>query len=143
MASAGYKDALEVWNGLTPEEKKLVSPRGQYVDSPNLAYRYVKKVDGIPVGFIDAYNLKTGRGNSSRIAFLILAVGNQHRHQGITKELLKKAETNLTQRGYSAMQYRVEKTNTASIATANSYGFELKSQSTHQFIFQKQLQTNL
>jgi ribosomal protein S18 acetylase RimI-like enzyme len=142
MASAGYKDALEVWNGLSPEERKLVSPRGQYVDSPNLAYRYVKKINGVPVGFIDAYNLKTGRGNSSRIAFLILAVGNQYRHQGITKEMLKKAETNLAQKGYSTMQYRVEKTNTASVATANSYGFELKNETTHQFIFEKALQNN-
>lgn len=142
MASAGYKDALEVWNSLSPEERKLVSPKGQYVDSPNLAYRYVKKIDGRPVGFIDAYNLKTGTGNSARIAFIILAVGKEYRARGITKEMLKKVETNLTQKGYHAMQYRVEKTNTASVATANSYGFELKSQSTHQFIFEKQLQSD-
>jgi ribosomal protein S18 acetylase RimI-like enzyme len=140
MASAGYKDALEIWQSLPEEQRKLVSPRGNYVDSPNLVYRYVKKVDNTPIGFIDAYNLKTGRGSSSRIAFIILAVRPDRQSSGVGKEMLAKAETNLRSKGYSELIYRVERTNIPSVALANSYGFQLKSETKNQYVFHKTLQ---
>lgn len=143
--SAGYDSASEVFNSLSDEERKLVSPNhpDKFLDSPNLVYRYIYKVDGKPAGFVEAYSLSTGRGRSSKIVYITIAVNPKYRGTGAAKKMLLKAIDNLRSKGYDKIQYRCAVTNTGSIATANSCGFEMVKQTTNQYIFEKRLQEDM
>ena len=131
--SPGYAEAKQVYDTLTPEDKKLCSPRGQYVDSPNLAYRYVYKISNVPIGFIDCYKYN-GKNTS---AFILLAVSPEYRSKGIAKQMLAKAEFNCKKLGFFHLIYRVDKENESSINLAKAAGFELQSETKNQMTFIK------
>lgn len=131
----GYQDAKQVYDSLSDEDKRLCSPRGRYVDSPNLAYRYVHRISNVPVGFIDCYKYN-GKMDT---AFILIAVDPHYRGQGIAKTMVENAIYTCRKIGFKKMMYRVEKENTASVRLAQSMGFEQTSETKNQITFTKSL----
>ena len=135
IESAGYKEAKVVYDSLSEKDKQLCSPRGKYVDSSNIAYRYVHKINNHPVGFIDCYKYN----HSNHSAFIILAVNPAYRGNGIGKLMLKKAEYNCKLLGFQKLIYRVEKENIPSFNLAKKNGYTLTLQTKNQYTFIKEL----
>lgn len=131
----GYQDAKQVYDSLSDEDKRLCSPRGRYVDSPNLACRYVHRISNVPVGFIDCYKYN-GKMDT---AFILIAVDPHYRGQGIAKTMVENSIRTCRKIGFKKMMYRVEKENTASVRLAQSMGFEQTYETKNQITFTKPL----
>ena len=120
-----FNDSLSVYNQLSDDEKKLLSPRGKFIDSPNLIYRYNHLVNGKSVGFIEVYKLN---GNSNSTGFITLAIAPKYRSKGISYVLIKKAIDGCKSKGYSKLIYRIDNSNVSSRAVAEKNGFILNHQ---------------
>lgn len=125
----GYSDAKRIYDSLSDEDKKFVSPNGRFVDSPALAYRYIHKVGKDVAGFIDCYKYN---GKSTTSAFIVYAVSSKFRGKGISKILLDKAVVGCRAKGYKKLIYKCDSKNTASAKAAESYGFKLVKSSKNQ-----------
>ena len=120
-----FNDSLSVYNQLSDDEKKLLSPRGKFIDSPNLIYRYNHLVNGKSIGFIEVYKLN---GNSNSTGFITLAIVPKYRSKGISYILIKKAIDGCKSKGYSKLIYRIDNSNMASRTVAEKNGFILNRQ---------------
>ena len=120
-----FNDSLSVYNQLSDDEKKLLSPRGKFIDSPNLIYRYNHLVNGKSVGFIEVYKLN---GNSNTTGYITLAIAPKYRSKGISYILIKKAIDGCKSKGYSKLIYRIDNSNVSSRSVAEKNGFILNHQ---------------
>jgi ribosomal protein S18 acetylase RimI-like enzyme len=123
ITESTYQDSLSVYNSLNKDEKLYVAPRGRFVDSPSLVYRYVYKVNNKAVGFIEIYKYN---GKSKTTGFASIAVSPKFRGKGISKILLDNAIKNLKSLGYKKLVYNADTNNIPSNKTAEKMNFELK-----------------
>lgn len=117
---SSYKDSLNVYNSLSEQEKKLVSPSGNFdkKENPNIVCRLSYKNDNKePIGVLEAYKYN---GTSSTKAYVVVMVNPKYRGKGISKILLKKCYIKLQKLGYKTMIYRVDNSNTSSIKVGES-----------------------
>jgi len=126
-----YSAARKIWESLPENERLLVSPRGNYVDSPNLIKRVV--ING--KGFADAYKYN----GKDDIAFTVVAISPNCRGQGLSKQLITRLENDLKRKGVKKIIHRAEKTNNASIGLAKSLGYNFDGETKHQVRFSKVL----
>lgn len=106
-----YRKALEVYEKLSEEDKKWVSPKTYST------YRYVIKNKA----FIDItpYNLQND------IGFINIAVLQEYRRMGLTKKLLKKTIDYCKEIGVKELIWSCSCENDISFKTALNNGFEL------------------
>ena len=126
-----YSAARKIWESLPENERLLVSPRGNYVDSPNLIKRVV--ING--KGFADAYKYN----GKDDIAFTVVAISPNCRGQGLSKQLITRLENELKRKGVKKIIHRAERTNNASIGLAKSLGYHFDGETKHQVRFSKVL----
>jgi GNAT superfamily N-acetyltransferase len=109
------------------EDQLYLTPRhpGVYIDSDKLLFRYVKRLDGIPVGFIDLYPYKLRY--IVPCAYITIGVRKEYQHQGISTELLDKAVEWAKDHNYD-LGYAVDTKNKKSLGAALKYGFEITGQ---------------
>lgn len=132
-SSGTYKDSKEIYDSLYSDEKLYVSPRGNFIDSPYLAFRYVKKINGENAGFIEAYDFKSKEGT----VYVVLAVKDKYRHKGIAKELLSKAIKGCKKLGYKIVMYELNAENIASKNFISSFkGAKLYSSDRHDISYE-------
>ena len=120
ILESSYKDSLNVYNSLSEQEKKLVSPSGNFdkKENPNTICRLSYKNDNKEsVGILEAYKYN---GTSSTKAYVVVMVNPKYRGKGISKILLKKCYIKLQKLGYKTMIYRVDNSNTSSIKVGES-----------------------
>ena len=137
-----YREALFIWNNLSEQEKLWVTPHGCFVDSPRLICRFIKYINNKPVGFIDAYNLKQLKDDNYKkpqVAFIVIAVLEKYRHQGIASELMKELENKLQNKGYKCLEYIVNKENKLSIIFALKHNFKFIKETETQEFFKKNI----
>ena len=119
--SSSYQDALSVYDTLSDKDKHYCSPNGKYVNTPICVWRHVLYEGERPVAFIDLNRLN---GTSKNIAFIIYAVEDKYRRQGLSRILLRKAFKAADENGFTKIQYYVFKDNIPSIHAAEAYGFK-------------------
>lgn len=136
-----YQDVLSVYNRLSEKDKLLVSPRGKFIDSPNLVSREIKYVNNEPVGFCEAYkyNGKTDK------AFIIVAVLDEYRGNNIATELIQKTVNNCFNQNYKTIIYRCDSNNISSKNLAIKNNFSLVKKTNNQLCFElhKSLNNNI
>ena len=121
----GYNDSLDVYNSLPKKQKDYLAPRGRYVDASTILYRYVKKIDGLPVGFIDLYPLDSDpKFSPESMAVIVMGVRKEYQHQGISKLLFGKAVKWAKKHNYN-LGGKVDVNNTNSLKAALKYGFKI------------------
>ena len=139
--SEGYYDTLDIVNSLSKDDQKYMFPSsGKWVDSDKILYRYVKKVDGKPVGFIDLYPYKLDP--KATMANIGIAVKPDYQHQGISKELLDKAVEWAKKNNYD-LWYAVDIDNKKSLGAAIKYGFKLVDRTDDSIYLKLKLRTKL
>lgn len=116
-SSGTYNDSKEIYDSLYSDEKLYVSPRGNFINSPYLAFRYVKKINNVNAGFIEAYDFKSKEGT----VYVVLAVKEKYRHRGIAKELLSKAVKECKKLGFKTLIYELNAENVASKKFISSF----------------------
>lgn len=120
ILESSYKDSLNIYNSLSEQEKKLVSPSGNFdkKENPNTVCRLsYKNNNKDPIGVLEAYKYN---GTSSTKAYVVVMVNPKYRGKGISKILLKKCYIKLQKLGYKTMIYRVDNSNTSSIKVGES-----------------------
>lgn len=112
IASASFEDVKAIYDSLPREQQLLVSPRGRFVDSPNLMLR---TVDPDKEGFAEAYKMP---GNK---AFVTLAVSPDAQGKGKGTELLQQTLAKARDKKIRKVLYRVAKDNEASKAVVRKF----------------------
>lgn len=112
-----YQVSRKIYEKLSEKDKILVSPRGNFVDSPNLLYRY----NDINKGFVEVYKYN----NRDDIGFISIAVVPEARGQGIGVLLARKAINGCKIKGIKKLIWRCEIDNIASVKLAERAGFKL------------------
>lgn len=113
--SASFSDVKAIYDSLPEEQKLLVSPRGRFVDSPNLQLRVL---NGDKTGFAEAYKLKGGPKDS---AFVTLAVSPDAQGAGRGKELLQQLIARARASKIKKLIYRLDNKNEASRALVKKF----------------------
>lgn len=115
-----YEESLSVYNSLSDNEKKMVCPRGRFINSPLTLIRLSNKQ-----GFCEIYKYN----GDPTIGFICLAVSPKYRHKGVADRLLQHAIRESIKKGIRKLIYRVVKSNKPSKTIAIRNGFSLESQS--------------
>ena len=103
-----YKRVKAIFDSLSDEEKKFVSPRNEFVDSDKILFREVmQNGKGQDVGFIDVYEFN----NNKQIGFIVMAVHPDFRGQGYSRKLRTSAIENCKKLRMSKLIYRVDVSN--------------------------------
>lgn len=112
-----YKVSKAIYDKLSDSDKLLVSPRGRFIDSPNLLYRW----NDINKGFVEVYKYNSHED----IGFISIAVVPEIRGQGVGVLLAKNAINGCKSKGMKELIWRCEVTNLASSRLAEKAGFKL------------------
>lgn len=112
---ASFADVKSIYDSLPEEQKLLVSPRGRFVDSPNLQLRVL---NGDKTGFAEAYKLKGGPKDS---AFVTLAVSPEAQGKGVGKEVLQQLIARAKAMRIKKLIYRLASENDASRALVRKF----------------------
>lgn len=112
-----YQVSRRVYEKLSEKDKQLVSPRGRFIDSPNLLYRW----NDINKGFVEVYKYN----NRDDIGFISIAVVPEARGQGVGLLLARKAIDGCRKKGIKKLIWRCEIDNIGSIKLAERSGFSL------------------
>jgi ribosomal protein S18 acetylase RimI-like enzyme len=137
-----YKEAKALYDRLSNAEKKFVSPRGKYIDSPKLVFRLGEKDGNTLIGFIDVYYFPQNKKVSDVDkllddiedtddcidGFITMAVDPAYRGKGIAKTLLNKAAEKAKKVGFDALTYEVEYKNKASINFIQKFSNKFKNE---------------
>lgn len=115
IKSSSYSDVKAIYDSLPEDQKRLVSPRGKFVDSPNLQLRVLNKDK---TGFAEAYKLKGGPKDS---AFVTLAVHPDAQGKGAGKELLQQLVARAKEEKIKKLVYRLASENSASRALVKKF----------------------
>lgn len=118
---ASFKYVKEVFQNLNHKDAQFVNPRGRFVDSPNVAIRYVAFDEDLhkPVGFIDGFVFE----DAPDTVILVMAVLEKYRKQYVGSELLSYMERAASQDGYYRLLARIENDNLPSIRMTKKHGF--------------------
>lgn len=108
----GFQDVKAIYDSLPEDQKRLVSPRGEFVDSPRLAIRTVTPEKD---GYAEAYNMP---GNK---AFVTLAVSPDAQGKGKGVELLQQTIARARADGIRKLIYRLASSNKASRALVRKF----------------------
>lgn len=132
LSEASFKDTEKVFNSLSNEDKKFVSPRGYIVDSPNLLIREVEYSGKNPVGYIEVYRYN---GKSTTTGFIGIAVRSDYRGKGVAKRLLTKAIAEAKKIGLSKLIYKLDAKNDSSKRLIESLGYKLSSSTKNSYTY--------
>lgn len=118
---ASFQYVNEVFKQLNRKDTHFVNPRGRFVDSPNVAIRYVAfdEDTGKAIGFIDGYVFE----DALDTVILVMAVLERYRKQHVALELLEYMERAASQEGYRRLFARIEHDNIPSIHMMTGFGF--------------------
>ena len=118
---ASFQYVKEVFKRLNHKDSYFVNPRGRFVDSPNVAIRYVAFDEELhkPVGFIDGYIFD----DAPDTVILVMAVLEKYRKQHVGSELLSYMERAASQDGYYRLFARADSDNLPSIQMMKRHGF--------------------
>lgn len=102
----GFKEIKKIYDSLSDEQKKLIAPRGKFVNSPFVAERVLS---GNKDGFAEAYNFGDNKG------FVTIGVKPDSQGKGIGKEVLSTLIQQARKNGkLKELVYRIAKDNEAS-----------------------------
>lgn len=110
-----FSDVKAIYDSLPEEQKKLVAPRGRFVDSPNLQLRVL---NDDKTGFAEAYKLIGGPKNS---AFVTLALSPKAQGSGKGTELLQQLISRANATNVNKLIYRLDSSNKASRALIHKF----------------------
>ena len=117
-------DINDIISTMPRGEKAYLSPDprhlGNYVDTDKVLFKFIKKKNNIPAGFIFLY---PDFSKDSRDVYITLGVRKEYQHQGISKELLDKAVVWAKKNKFN-LRYTVDKGNNKSLNAALKYGFK-------------------
>lgn len=118
---ASFRYVNEIFKQLNRKDAHFVNPRGRFIDSPNVAIRYVAfdEDTGNPIGFIDGYVFE----DAVDTVILVMAVLERYRKQHVALELLKYMERAASHEGYRRLLARIEHDNIPSIHMIKRFGF--------------------
>lgn len=115
-----YQDILKIYNALPPREKKFVSPNGNFVNSPNLAFRRILRVGILnkPAAFIEVYNFNP----STKKGFVTYAVDPRYRNNGYAQMLIVQAlNWAETTNEVNTLEFKIDKSNKSSLAVMKKF----------------------
>lgn len=115
VKGASFRDVKAIYDSLPEDQKRLVSPRGNFVDSPNLQLRVL---NDDKTGFAEAYKLQGGPKDS---AFVTLAVSPEAQGAGHGKELLQQLIARAKASKIKKLVYRLNSKNEASRALVKKF----------------------
>lgn len=115
--SGSYKDVKRIYDALPEEQKRLVSPGGNFIDSP---FTTIRELDKDKKGFIEVYptdfkNAANGQGE------LAVAVLPEAQGTGVGTELLAKVIDKARRQRFKRLLYRVRKDNEKSLALVRKF----------------------
>lgn len=118
---ASFRYVNGIFKQLSRKDAHFVNPRGRFVDSPNVAIRYVAFDEDTEkaIGFIDGYVFE----DMPDTVILVMAVLEKYRKQHVGVELLKYMERAASHEGYRRLFARVELDNIPSIQMMKRFGF--------------------
>ena len=140
LEKASFEDTLKVYESLSDEDKKFVSPRGNFVDSPALLIREVEYDKKTPIGYIEVYKYN---GTSTNTGFIGIAVNSKYRGKGVAKRLLTKAIDEAKHRGMTKLIYKLDAKNDASKRLIESLGYKLKSSTKNSYTYHIDLKSSI
>lgn len=105
---ASFADVKAIYDSLPEDQKRLVSPRGTFVDSPSLQLRVLNKDK---TGFAEAYKLKGGPKDS---AFVTLAVRPDAQGKGEATAIMRELISQAREKKIKKLIYRLASENDAS-----------------------------
>lgn len=140
LEKASFKDTLKVYESLSDEDKKFVSPRGNFVDSPALLIREVEYDKKTPIGYIEVYKYN---GTSTDTGFIGIAVNSKYRGKGVAKRLLTKAIDEAKRHGMTKLIYKLDAKNDASKHLIESLGYKLKSSTKDSYTYHIDLKSSI
>lgn len=126
-----YKDSLIVYNNLSNKEKKFVSPKGSFEESPDLLIREIEyDKNKNPIAFIEVYKY-----DDKKSGFISIAVDSRFRGQGIAKKLFKKATSIAKNKGLIKLIYKLDSNNLNSKKLIESLGYKLDNSDKNNFTY--------
>lgn len=140
LEKVSFEDTLKVYESLSDEDKKFVSPRGNFVDSPALLIREVEYDKKTPIGYIEVYKYN---GTSTTTGFIGIAVNSKYRGKGVAKRLLTKAIDEAKRRGMTKLIYKLDAKNDASKRLIESLGYKLKSSTKNSYTYHIDLKSSI
>lgn len=109
---ASFRDVRAIYDSLPEDQKKLVAPRGEFVDSPNLKLRTVTPEKD---GFAEAYSMPGDK------AFVTLAVSPKAQGQGKGTELLQQIIAKARAEKVKKLVYRLNSSNKPSLTIVRKF----------------------
>lgn len=113
-----YKQARDIYESLSKEDRLFAVTNGHYVDSPRVIARCGIK----DKGFIEA--LKYKESDIDKVVYIIIAISPNHRREGLGKRLMSNMESLLKKKGVVKITYQANKKNKASIELAKSMNYQ-------------------
>lgn len=115
--SGSYNDVKRIYDALPEEQKRLVAPDGNFIDSP---FTIIRELDKDKKGFIEVYptdfnNVANGEGG------LAVAVLPEAQGTGVGTELLAKVIDKAKRQRFKRLLYRVRKDNEKSLALVHKF----------------------
>lgn len=102
----GFEEIKKIYDSLPEEQKKLVAPRGEFVNSPFVAERVLSENKD---GFAEAYDFGDNKG------FVTIGVKPDSQGKGVGKEVLSALIQQARENGnLKELVYRIAKDNEAS-----------------------------
>lgn len=121
ISDSKYYDILKICDNLSDDEFKRISFYDTYKDSKFVIYRIVRKVNDVPVAFLDLYQFPS----RPDIAQITLAVDENHRGLGLADGMVKELlNADLPEKyGFKAFYWTAHENNKASMGLALKNGF--------------------
>lgn len=102
----GFEEIKKIYDSLPDEQKKLIAPRGKFVNSPFVAERVLSENKD---GFAEAYDFGDNKG------FVTIGVKPDSQGKGVGKEVLSALIRQARENGnLKELVYRIAKDNEAS-----------------------------
>lgn len=131
--TAPFSDVQKVIRSLSQAEYHYLTPRGRYIESPNLKARVVVYDDRKPVGFIEGVIFD----DAPKTLIVSIAVSPQARHQGLAANLLDKIVAEKAYLDFDTLFARVDKVNVASQRLLEKNGFTQIRDNGSQYVYTK------
>lgn len=113
-----FTEVLSIYNSLSKQEQLYISPKGKFIDSPNVVYRRVYYVNNKVAAFAELYDSSKLPGGIDGDVFFSLAVNPKYRGKGLGKSCLYDALDWFDASDFKSFTYRVDQANIASVKLA-------------------------
>lgn len=115
-----FKDMNAVYRKLTPDERKHVCPRGNFIDSPHDKLRLIIYDDHTPIAFTEG----TAFPDAPTTLILTIAIIPGYRGMGLAMKMLSKTAEWAALNMFDTLLARIDVDNYASIKVIERFGFE-------------------